>query len=300
MRIGFLKAFVVLADVGSFHVAAKSLNITQPALTRRIQKLEETLNTPLIDRAHNTFRLTAPGIYFLERARTIVLDAETVVADLQQSKMRRGGQIRIACLPSIGLRYLPKVIGEFEKQFPRVSLNIQDVNAIQLNELVLSGDVDIGFGLKVNENPKLNFEVLFSEPLGIVCNTNHPIAKAANVTWSDLADYPVAFNVKQSGNWLLIQEQLGPMAQKPNWFHQVHSVLGGLMLIRNSNALGALPLSLVEALEMPDLVFKRVSDPEIIREIAIVRRQKVALTGYAETFLDLLIRHCKEQAKKLP
>lgn len=291
MRIADLRAFVMLADTGAFHAAAKQLHITQPTLTRRIQKLEETLDVQLVIRTTRQVRLTASGHHFLESARKIVLETDDAIMSLRATETRRGGRVRIACIPSLGLRLIPEALPTFRSQWPAVSLRVIDANAIQVIEQVRNGEVDFGLGMFITDDPDVNFHYLFREPLGIVCSAKHPIATQDNLRWEDLAEYPLASNIQQSGNWLRTQASLAESQVSLNWFHQIQSVLGALILVRQSDALAVVPPSLVNAIDNPDYVFKNISAPKIHRDIGLISHASRAPPIHARALMKLLQGH---------
>ncbi|GAA0578783.1 LysR family transcriptional regulator [Halomonas salifodinae] len=226
MRISDLQAFVMVADLGSFHAAADQLNITQPALSRRIRKLEEMIGVLLFTRTTRQVHLTAAGRNFLERARKIVIDTEESLASLRGASSSRRELIRVGCLPSLGMKLIPAVLGEFRQCYPFVALRVLDMNAIELVEEVAKGTLDLGIGMYTAANPNVQFKPLGREALGVVCHREHPVAERDNLCWRDLRDYPIASNIQQSGNWLRIQRALEDEAIQLNWFHQIRSMLG--------------------------------------------------------------------------
>jgi DNA-binding transcriptional LysR family regulator len=291
MRIEDMKAFVTLADIGTYHAAAEILCITQPALTRRIQKLEELLGVRLLERSTRRLRLTGAGYDFLDKARRIVIDTDNAIAELRAAGSQRHGQVRIACLPSVGLRLLPEVLPEYQRTHPRVALRIVDVNAIQIFEMVDNGEVDFGLGMHLNDIPDVSCEPLYTEPLGIVCNENHTLARREDLQWSDLAGFPLVFNIDQSGNWLLVQRELSGVENRLNWFHQTQSLMGGLILVRRGDAVAVMPHSITDTLGLKGIVFRAVTGPDIRRQTVIVQRPTSMRSSYAQTLLDLCRTH---------
>ncbi|GAA3533228.1 LysR family transcriptional regulator [Zobellella aerophila] len=288
MRISDLKAFVILGDLGAFHAAADELNITQPALSRRIQKLEETLGVPLFTRTTRQVHLTAAGREFLERARKIVMETEESVASLRNATSYRRELIRIGCLPSLGLKLIPEALASLRVSHPFVAFRILDMNAIELVTEVARGTLDVGIGMLTSANPEVEFELLYKEPLGVVCNREHPVAGQDDLRWRELAAYPMASNIEQSGNWLKIQRAMDDEHIHLNWFHQIHSILGAFMTVRKGDGLAVVPRCAVEALCIPDLVYRDVSEPRIYRDIGILTPKSSLRPGYVRAFIERL------------
>jgi DNA-binding transcriptional LysR family regulator len=272
MRIEDLKAFVVVADVASFRTAAELLNVTQSTLTRRIQKLESMLNTQLLTRSTRFVRLTSEGLEFLEKIRTVVIDAETVILETRAGSSRQGGLIRIGVLPSLAEVMLPPVLSAFLKGSPRIAFRILDQNALGIVRMMAEGKVDIGIGIRVGDGTDLLETPLFDEPIGIVCDPAHPAARDPELTWAKLAKFPFAYNLGESGNRLIITHRLEEHGLKLNWIHQVGSLSGALAVARSGMALAAVPASIAEMVAPEQLVFRRVREPEISRRVILLER----------------------------
>lgn len=288
MRISDLKAFVMVGDIGAFHAAAEALNITQPALSRRIRKLEETLGLALFTRTTRQVHLTAAGRDFLERARKIVLETEDSIASLRDASATRRELVRVGCLPSLGLKLIPGALSVFRDTYPFVALRLMDMNAIQLVEEVARGSLDMGIGMLPAANPDVAFKALGQEALGVVCHQDHPVASLEHPRWRDLRDYPMASNIQQSGNWLKIQRAMDDENIHLNWFHQIQSILGALMSVRKGDGLAVVPRCAIEALCIPDLVFRDVSEPTIHREIGILSPSSSMQSVYVREFMALI------------
>src|SRR5215204_2367462 len=107
---GDLRAFIAVAEFGAFHEAAESLDLSQPALSRRIQKLEETLGVALLERTTRRVDLTTVGRDFLPKARRLLDDLEESLLSVRAIGERRTGQVSVACVPTAAYYFLPEVI----------------------------------------------------------------------------------------------------------------------------------------------------------------------------------------------
>src|SRR5690349_9871028 len=114
--LGDLRAFVAVAEFGSFNDAAVLLNISQPALSRRVQKLEETLGVGLLERTTRRVGLTTVGRDFLPKARRLLDDLDTSLLSVREIAERRSGQVNVACVPTAAYYFLPAVIRAFNEE----------------------------------------------------------------------------------------------------------------------------------------------------------------------------------------
>src|SRR5262245_61611408 len=105
-----VEAFIAIAEHGGFQKAADSIHITQTALTRRLQNLEALLGVKLVERTTRSVALTALGQDFLPQCRRLLSDLGAALAEIQKTGKAQRGDVSIACVPTVGIQYLPRVI----------------------------------------------------------------------------------------------------------------------------------------------------------------------------------------------
>ena len=138
-----LKAFVLVAETGSFSTAAEKLHLTQPAVSKRVALLEQQLGRDLFDRIGRNVSLTEAGNALLPHARTIagqLRAAEQSVRDLSGAVT---GALRLATSHHIGLHRLPPVLNEFSRAFPGVEIDIEFMDSEQAYELIMQGKMEL-------------------------------------------------------------------------------------------------------------------------------------------------------------
>src|SRR6478609_2415186 len=142
-----LRGFVAVAELGSFHAAADSLHLSQPALTRRIQKLEATLGVQLIDRDTRQLRLSSVGREFFFKIRRLLDELDGAVLGISELADRVSGEVTIAAVPTATYYFLPRVILDFNAQYPRIRIRILDLSANDVLEAVKRGQAEFGLNL---------------------------------------------------------------------------------------------------------------------------------------------------------
>lgn len=296
MRISDLKTFVTLADLGSFSEAAKQLHISQPALTRRLQKLEEIIGAPLFKRTTRAVHITPIGQEFLASIRPVVLDTEQVVDRIQGYFTEQIGQLKISCVPTVSMLLFPAILNSFRAQYPHVKINLLDGNMTDIIENISRHKADIGIGLMIHQQPELTFIPLFQEPMLVIMHREHPLATKAELTDHDLQTFPLVSNPSASGNRYIVQMHLQAHGNMPNWFHEAQSFSGVLSLIGSSDALAILPASLLHSPNHTNFVGKPIKGFKLHREIGLIYRRNFLFTAYNEFFIKLV----KDWAKQLP
>lgn len=186
-----LKAFIEVADAGSFSVAAESLHITQPAVSKRIAALESQLNCKLFDRISRTVKLTEAGLSLLPKARTIlrsVREAQRTIIDL---KGEISGVLSIGISHHIGLHRLPPVLQSFNRRYPDVHFDIDFMDSEEAYEQVTSGKIELGLvTLDPSGNSPLTRQAIWHDQLNVTISPNHALTQSKNISLSTLSEFP--------------------------------------------------------------------------------------------------------------
>lgn len=163
-----LYAFRALVEYGNFRLAAESICLSQSALSRRIEKLENALGSKLFDRTTRRVTLTLYGQAFAERSDQLLMNVEAVLADIDKVSQERTGLVTVATVPSAAYYFMPDVIRRFRLRYPRVRVKLIDGSAGNVIEAVTGGQADFGICFAGRLQPHLEFVPLvgtFTWPL---------------------------------------------------------------------------------------------------------------------------------------
>ena len=300
MRINFdfrdLEAFLAVAESGSFQRAAEQLNISQSAITRRIQKLESVLDLTLFERTTRSLKLTIEAKAFQPRAQGMVDDAtESIQAlrdDTAQFEHQRNAMINIAVIPTFTQNLLPAIIKEFQIAGYQVRINILDLLANEVVEAVAQGEADFGISFIGAQQPGLMFEHLIEDRFVLAMHRNHALFEQPDISWSELNNHAIVVPWKGTGNRLLIDNEMARNQHQLDWTYQVHHSSTALGLVEADLAAAILPQSTMSLKDNSDIVFRLLVEPEITRVIGSVRRTGFQLSSIAENFYKLVIKEC--------
>src|SRR5271170_1908022 len=113
-----IQAFTAIAEHASFRLAAASLHISQTALTRRLQNLESRLGVKLVECTTRAVGLTKVGRDFFPQARRLLMELGEALTQIQEVGRTSSGSVCIACVPTAGVQFLPRIIREYSSRFP--------------------------------------------------------------------------------------------------------------------------------------------------------------------------------------
>jgi DNA-binding transcriptional LysR family regulator len=289
IELGDLRAFVAVAERGTFHAAAVELHLSQPALSRRIAKLEGALGVSLVARTTRSVALTSVGRDFLRKARAVLdgLDQSLLgIAELAQ-KMR--GEVTVACVPSAVRYFLPQVLLAYHASYPGILLRVVDEGADTALDSVVRGEADFGINYVGAQEPELDFTPILKEPFVLACRNDHPLASHKKVTWAALEDYDYLTVAKASGNRFLLDLALADAPRRPRAFCEVRHVMSVVGLVEAGLGIVAVPQLAMPPGPHPVLASVKLVEPVVTRTLGLVRRRSQALSPAAQQLYDMFL-----------
>jgi len=190
MDLASLKAFLTVAETGSFSRASEQLFLTQPAISKRIAMLETELETPLFHRIGRQVTLTQAGKALLPRAQQILLDIEDSTRAIRNLSGKVSGLLSIGTSHHIGLHRLPPVLRAFTRHYPDVELDIQFMDSEDACRAVEHGDLELGIvTLPLQSSSLLHTKVVWPDPLCVILGKDHPLVQHKQISLQQLAEY---------------------------------------------------------------------------------------------------------------
>ncbi|HBV2056032.1 TPA: LysR family transcriptional regulator [Klebsiella pneumoniae] len=197
IRLRHLHTFVAVAQQGTLGRAAETLNLSQPALSKTLNELEQLTGTRLFERGRLGAQLTLVGEQFLSHAVKVLDALNSAGQALNRKEGLNNDIVRIGALPTAALGILPTVIGQFHKQQKDITLQVATMNNTMLLAGLKSGEIDIGIGRMSDPElmSGLHYELLFLESLKLVVRPGHPLLQET-VTLSRVMEWPVVVSPK--------------------------------------------------------------------------------------------------------
>ncbi len=280
MRINYefsdLEAFIAVKETGSFHLAAERLNLSQSAISRRIQKLETALGTELFERTTREVRPTLAAKRLQSRAEVILDSAmETTLAMRDESiafEHQRNMVITVAVIPTVVSFLMTRAIERLRAQGHSARIRFLDHTANAVAEAVAIGDADFGIGSIPELEPSTQFEHLFDDQIVLVLRKDHPLNTRQKLNWSDLAGDDLIVPARGTGNRLLIDEAMARSSLPLHWTYEVRRSTTALELVLAGIGLALLPKSTVSKNQNNAITIKSIANPAIIRPVGFLTR----------------------------
>ena len=286
--LGDLRAFIAVAELASFRAAAETIHLSQPALSRRIDKLEDALGVRLFDRDTRNVELTAVGRDFARKARALLDNLDEMLLGIGDVAANRWGQVALACVPSTVHYFLPAVLRQYHERFPRIRVRIIDESANEVLSAVAHGEVEIGVGITGSDEPTLEFEPLLTEAFVAACHRDHPLAGHRTVTWAELGRYDFMTVDKASGNRLVMDLALASKRDRPQACFEARHVSTLVAFVEAGLGVAAVPRLSMPRKGHPALVSVPIVEPVVTRTVGLIKRRGRSLSPAAEHLYDML------------
>jgi DNA-binding transcriptional LysR family regulator len=187
MKIRQLEAFRALVLCQTVTQAARMLYISQPAVTRLIADLEESIGFALFDRSRGRLHPTAEGLTLYEEVERSLIGVERIARTAEEIKAARIGALKIAALPVLSLSFLPKAIAAFIDDHPDINVSLSSNTSRAVVDMVMKQRCDVGFVILPMHYPSMFGELLVSTDMVCALPPGHRLADKPVITPPDLA-----------------------------------------------------------------------------------------------------------------
>ena len=292
MLLAQLEAFSEVSRLGNVSRAAAALNVTQPALTARLQGLERELEVELFVRGARGMTLTDAGralLPYAQRAIAQVLEGQKAVVDLRSGKT---GELFIAAAPAVSTYVLPAILKSFQTSHPRVRIGVRTGHTEEVLEMVLRREVDLGVGRPIR-HPDAELIPVFDDDLVLVVSRHHPFAQRDRIRLQELAEERLILFDRASSYYELTSSLIRQAGVVPESVIELDNVEAAKKMVIEGLGVSLLPRMalLVELRSRALRPVRVVGAPPVRRPIVAIRRSDAgAPMGPVADFLTLLRR----------
>lgn len=217
-----LDSFIAVAEELHFGRAAERLHITQPSLSRQIQKLEKTVGAELLSRGSRKVELTAAGTMVLGEARRLVTLADRVPVAAKQIAAGSSGLLRIGFTATSGFSILGPMLEEISRALPKVDIDLQELLSIEQLEGLRTGELDLGIARPIYDPEVFDSRLLYREAMMLAVPAAHPLTRLTrDLVPSDIANEPlIMYSFAKSRYFYDIVARMLPTINR----HVIHTV----------------------------------------------------------------------------
>lgn len=239
-----LAGFIAVAEELHFGRAAERLNMTQPPLSRQIQKLEKAVGAELLERDNRKVQLTAAGRAFLDEARRLMALASRAPVTARRIASGRSGLLRIGFTAASGFSILGPLLEEITATLPDVDIDLQELVTGEQIAGLLSGELDLGLARPPFDNEVFDSHLLYREAMVLAVPSGHALAELnRDITEKDLRDEPLIMHSSTQARYFYdLVVRMIPI-QHTNVVHTVSQILTMVSLVAAKRGVAFVPHS---------------------------------------------------------
>ena len=285
-----LKVFYTVANRLSFTKASNELFITQPAVSKHIQELEEYYKIKLFNRNSSKITLTVAGEVLLKHTKNIFEVYRDIDFDMSTLISQRSGLLRIGASTTISQYIIPPLLARFHQKLQNIKVSLLNGNTEQIENALLQQEIEIGIVEGQSKNKSIKYTEFLKDELVLVCKSSNPLVNLNEVTQEALKEMRFLMREQGSGTLEVIEFALKPFNIKVSEL-QIEMQLGSTESIKsylmNSDCVAFISIHAIQKeLQNNELAILDITDLTIERFFYIITMQ-----GKRDSLSDLFIQN---------
>lgn len=300
MELRQLRAFVAIADEGTFTAASDRLMLVQSAVSATIRALERELGTQLFERTTRRVELTDAGMVLLPEARAILEASRLAVDAVDQVKGGVRGTVSIGIMQATASQAVsvPRLIAAFQAEHPLVTVTVRHVGgSASIAAHVRDGELDLGILSLPGEYAGVELTELSREPMLLACAPGHPLAQRDRVSLADLPDEPFVDGPPGWGVRTVADEAFALAGASRTLRFEVNDTQSIVQFVAEGLAVALLPPSIAQS--VPSVRLIRVSDPTPVFRTLLGAPTGRRMRAAVRVFSDLVRAEVARSARTL-
>ena len=292
MEIRQLRAFVAIADSGTFTAAAQQVHVTQAAISMQIRQLETELGAKLFVRAPRRVVLTEAGEQLLQRARHILRDHDAAVDEVAELAGTQRGRLRIGSASAVVTTdVLPKLLQEIRRQHTGANISLVSGTSDALVHQLLNGELDLAFVSLPVEARGIHTERLSQDQLVAIASPRHRLAKQRTVSAYTLAGEKLILGERGGNTRRLIDQFFAQAGVSPHVSMELSRQAAIRRMVEEDMGVGVVPLqSVSEAVANGRLVRWWIEGAQINWELGVAKH----IGGYESPIMETFIKLARQ------
>lgn len=290
-----LEYFQTVANLQHMTLAAETLKLSQPALSRSISRLENELGVPLFERQGRSIILNRYGHRFLAHVNRILHEYEESKREMQDLISPEKGEISLGFLHTLGASYIPDLIKDFGRKYPKITFQLhQNSTHILLNQLV-SGEIDLCMSSITENRPQVEWTHLWSEELFVIVPVKHHLANSDKINLDQIANEPIisfkkGYALRKTTDDLLQIAGINPKITFEG--EEVHTIIGLV-----ASGLGVALIPYTKGIDRREISLLHVESPVCRRILGISRVNGRYLSPAVVQFWQFVIDYFNKHKK---
>lgn len=278
--------------------AAEELYVSQPTLSKFLQKLEAEIGQPLFKRIGNRFALTYAGEVYIDKAKHILELKKSLDSELSDIIQNDRGELNVAFPTMRGTYMLPDTLPIFKKRFPHVKVNVFESNSTTIDNLLLQGDVDIAFYNLTHIHPNLEYEIIRREEIVLIAAASNPICRLAQqhtdckYPWLPLnaiEDQLCILTSRRQRTRQIVDHLLEENNLKLSQVMEISNILAGIQLAARGYGVTFTSECHLRHMQLPEnICIFSIGNPNVSFDFVAASRRGLYRSSYAQSFISIV------------
>lgn len=291
LQTAWLRSFLAVADRGGFGAATLAVHLSQSRVSAHIAALEHALGVTLFDRKARPIRTTRAGELFRGHALTALLELQRGIEAVRSTLDNLVAHVTIGSYPSVSSTYLPAVLQQLQAEHPDVTVELHEGTAAALEEMVVSGTVDLAFRplLPKMRETALCHRTIWREDIVAVMRESDPLAERASVSVDEVLARPMIGNPagsEEDGGGFDVRNTLGEAAGRANIAYLTDQPATLVALVRAAFGIGIINRLALQTASTEGLTVRTIDSPTAYRDVGLFWTRRRADSAVVAAFLD--------------
>lgn len=286
--------FITIVKEGNLHKASEVLYVSQPSLTKYIQRLEKQLGTSLFDRSISPMRLNDAGRLYYDFLMRREESEQKLLSQMDELSRRERGTLKLGIPSYCGQCYLPQVIHQFHARYPYIAIELYENHGQAIERALIDRQIDLGILHLPVETEALSYEDLFTETVLLATpkNSDQKSAQLCTVSLNDFQNTPFIMPHREQKLGRVVADAFCRVRFQPKVALRTENVMTMLSLVRLGMGIGFIPAGGINKLPqniVRHVCFSRVEELEANPwKLIALRRKEYHTPAYTRYFIDLL------------
>ncbi len=292
MNLAWLQTFILIVEKKSLTKAARTLHLTQPAVSKQLNSLEKYYGASLLSRTSRCVEITEAGRMVFEYGKQILTIINESLADVRTLEKDLHGSLIIGASTIPGEYILPAALGRFQALHPQVKARLEIADSTEVGQMTLDGKIEAGMIGITLENAALRQEYLFKDELVVIAPAEHPLTEKESITLENFLEEPFVVREAGSGTRMVLENKLKEAGIAPEKL-KIKLELGSTEAVVNAVAAG-LGISLVSRfavknrIDTGEIAVINIVDLPLERGLYFITRRDQVQSPLVEAFYDFL------------
>lgn len=291
MDLRQLRYFAEAADAGSISAAATRCSISQPSLSQQIMSLEEEIGEQLMERRPRGIELTAAGELLLRHAKRLLREESILREQLRARSELQMGKVHFGIIPTLAPYLLPRLLGEFQREYPSIEIEILEDRTSSLIKEIVSGKIEFAILSDISEKEQNKYSLqvreLFKESLQLAVHESHPIAGQSLAPSAKSINMNELIHLKD-GHCLRDQVLKACSIHECNSRLQCDQLETAIAMVGANLGIAVVPNLAIQGRKAHNVIFRKFARPTPRRTIYLLHRSGTQLSKAAKKLLDQL------------